>query len=119
MKTQSVKTQGSRINLRVDTELKHDAEDVFAKIGLNMSDGINVYLRRVVADQGIPFSLTVSRAQIIGDEAAEMEGDFRQAVTAAVARKQANGLPVARFDADANRPYLEYPDGRREYELEA
>ena len=25
------------------------------------------------------------------------------------------GLPVARYDAETKRAYLEYPDGRREY----
>ncbi|GHV73457.1 hypothetical protein AGMMS49940_07590 [Spirochaetia bacterium] len=117
MQIKGVKTQNSRINIRVDDELKRKAEDVFEKIGLNISDGINIYLRRVVADKGIPFPLTISRAQEIGEEAAEMEAAFGKAVWSAIAHKHAAGLPVARFDADTERPYLEYPDGRKDYEL--
>jgi addiction module RelB/DinJ family antitoxin len=119
MKTQSIRAQDARINIRVDRELKREAEDIFEKIGLNISDGINVYLRRVVADKGIPFPLTISRARQIGEDAAEIEASFGRAVKSAIIRKQASGLPVARFDADTKRPYLEYPDGRRKYELGA
>jgi len=32
-----------------------------------------------------------------------------------IAESQALGLPVARYDAEQRRPYLEYPDGRRDY----
>ncbi|GHU27435.1 hypothetical protein FACS1894172_02780 [Spirochaetia bacterium] len=115
------KIQDARINIHVDGELKRNAEDIFEKIGLNMSDGINIYLRRVVADKGIPFSLTlseVSRAVQIGEEAAEMEVAFKQAVKLAIAHTQARSLPIARFDVNTKRPYWEYPDGRKEYTLE-
>lgn len=29
--------------------------------------------------------------------------------------RKIKGLPVARYDDETNRAYLEYPDGRREY----
>ncbi len=29
--------------------------------------------------------------------------------------RRIKGLPVARYDIEAKRAYLEYPDGRREY----
>ena len=29
--------------------------------------------------------------------------------------RRIKGLPVARYDAENKRAYLEYPDGRREY----
>ena len=63
--------------------------------------------------------MAVSREARIGEEAAEMENAFGQAVKMAIAYKQEENLPVARFDVDAQRPYLEYGDGRREYTLEA
>ncbi len=40
---------------------------------------------------------------------------FRTAVEKAIRTNQANGHPIARYDALKRRPYLEYPDGRREY----
>ena len=29
--------------------------------------------------------------------------------------RKVKGLPVARYDSEAKKAYLEYPDGRREY----
>lgn len=28
-----------------------------------------------------------------------------------------NGVPVAKYDAKQKKPYLEYPDGRKEYDF--
>lgn len=40
---------------------------------------------------------------------------FQASIDAAIADKIAKGLPVARYDAQNDQSYLEYPDGRREY----
>ena len=29
--------------------------------------------------------------------------------------RKIKGLPIAGFDEESNKPYIEYPDGRREY----
>jgi addiction module RelB/DinJ family antitoxin len=118
MNTQSANAQQTRINIRVNGDLKREAEDIFGKIGLNLSDGINIYLRKVVADKGIPFPLTISRSQEIGAEAAAREDSFRHTVTERIGELQAKGVPIARYDVELQRPYLEYPDGRKEYTLE-
>jgi addiction module RelB/DinJ family antitoxin len=118
MSIQSTAAQGARINIRVNGDLKREAESIFEKIGLNLSDGINIFLRRVVADKGIPFPLTVTREQMIGEEAAAIEASFRQSVKGVIDEQRAIGLPVARYDAELKRPYFEFPDGRKEYKLE-
>ncbi len=46
----------------------------------------------------------------------EMTRRFRKAVELANEYKKARGEPIARFDWNTRRPYLEYPDGRREYD---
>ena len=61
MSSQTTVARNTRISIRVDGELKKEAEGIFAKIGLNLTDGINVYLHRVVADKGIPFQLVADR----------------------------------------------------------
>lgn len=45
----------------------------------------------------------------------EMTERFQKAVELAILKAKAMGLPVQRYDADRKRPYLEYPDGTREY----
>jgi len=45
----------------------------------------------------------------------EITGAFNAAIEQEVVRKQAKGLPVARYDAESGRAYLENMDGAREY----
>ena len=47
-----------------------------------------------------------------------MTASFAKAVSCAAAYKRANHLPVAKYDEKTDRAYLEYPDGRKEYQDE-
>ena len=47
----------TNLTIRIDEELKHEAEVLFNKIGLNMSSAINVFFRKAVGSQSIPFEL--------------------------------------------------------------
>lgn len=48
----------AQINLRVDDDLKLNAEKTLDIIGLNMSTAINLFLKTVVREKRIPFELT-------------------------------------------------------------
>lgn len=45
-----------------------------------------------------------------------MDEAFKYATEQAIVVAQMKGLPVAKWDDDLGKPYLLYPDGRREYE---
>jgi len=45
----------------------------------------------------------------------EITGAFNAAIEQEVARKRAKGLPVAKYDMESGRAYLEDMDGAREY----
>ena len=47
------------INLRVDEGLKKDAENIFSELGLGMTSAITIFLKAVVRNDGIPFSLEI------------------------------------------------------------
>ena len=47
----------ANINVRVDSELKTQAEALFADLGLNMSTAINMFLKTAVKQDGIPFEV--------------------------------------------------------------
>ena len=49
------------MNLRIDKNLKKDAEALFDTLGINMTTAINIFLRQSVRDQGIPFQITANR----------------------------------------------------------
>jgi DNA-damage-inducible protein J len=48
----------SSVNVRMDKEIKKDAEKLFAEIGINMSTAINIFVRQAVRQQKIPFEIS-------------------------------------------------------------
>jgi addiction module RelB/DinJ family antitoxin len=100
----------TRLSVRVDDVAKRNAEAVFNALGMNMSTGINIFLTQVARNRAIPFTLE------LGDDPLEIR--MREAVRTKIADAAAVGAPVALYDDVQKRPYLEYPDGRRVYELD-
>jgi len=47
----------TNINVRVDTELKHSAEELFSGLGLSMSSAVTMFLKSAVNNNGIPFEI--------------------------------------------------------------
>jgi len=108
----------ARLNIRVDADIKEQAETVFQKLGLTMSSGVNIFLSKVAAEQRVPFSLTLKREYVIGEDDYRFEQAAALLLSEEIAEYKAAGKPVARYDEKKRRPYLEYPDGRREYTIE-
>ena len=52
------------------------------------------------------------------DNTDELTVRFRNAVMLERVKKKLLGIPVARYDKEKCRAYLEYPDGRKVYEDE-
>jgi len=100
----------TRLSVRVDKTTKKQAEAVFTALGMNMSTGINIFLAQVARLRAIPFALELG-----GDS---IEGRMREAVNAKVSAVKSSGSPVALYDDAQKRPFLEYPDGRRVYDLD-
>lgn len=48
----------TRLNIRIDPDLKADAESVFSEMGLTLAAAVNVFLRQSVRDGGLPFRPT-------------------------------------------------------------
>ena len=47
----------ANLNIRVDKDVKLAAEDVAAALGMNLSTAVNIFLRKMVAVDGIPFDV--------------------------------------------------------------
>ena len=45
------------LTIRIDENIKQEAEKLFGRIGLNMSVAINVFFRQAIREQAIPFAL--------------------------------------------------------------
>ena len=105
-----------RVTIRVDKNLKESAECLFDRLGLNMSTALNVFLRKAVDEEGIPFVIGGKSSRIgAGYSVADISGAFEAATRNEVAKNQQKGYPIARYDSTDKRAYLEFPDGTREY----
>lgn len=47
----------TNLNIRIDKDIKEQAEVIFAELELNMTTAINMFLRATIRENGIPFSL--------------------------------------------------------------
>jgi addiction module RelB/DinJ family antitoxin len=105
-----------RVTIRVDKALKERADALFERLGLNMTTALNVFLRKAVDEEGIPFSVSAKSSPFgAGYSADDITNAFRAAVREDIADAKRNGHPIARYDAVEKRAFLEYADGTREY----
>lgn len=49
-----------KVTFRVDKGLKEQVECILTNLGLDMSTAINIFLRKVVAERGIPFQISIN-----------------------------------------------------------
>jgi len=50
----------TQVNIRLDDELKEKADNLFAELGLNMTTAVNIFIRQVVRQGGIPFDININ-----------------------------------------------------------
>lgn len=50
----------SSVSFRIDTNLKNQADTLFASLGLNMTAAFNMFLRQSVREGRIPFEVTIN-----------------------------------------------------------
>lgn len=51
------------IHVRVDEEVKAQAAETLASMGLSVSDAVRVFLKRVVVEKAMPFDVRVPNAE--------------------------------------------------------
>lgn len=51
----------TNLNIRTDKEIKEQAEAIFSELGLNMSTAVNIFLRKTIKENGIPFDLKLNK----------------------------------------------------------
>lgn len=54
--------RSSMLHVRVDDEIKAQANEALAAMGLSVSDAVRILLKRVVSDQAFPLELKVPNA---------------------------------------------------------
>lgn len=58
----------TNLNIRIDENLKKNAETLFSDLGLNMSSAITIFLKAAVDYRGIPFEIRKSNQAVSVDD---------------------------------------------------
>ena len=48
------------INIRTDSEVKAQAQDILAMLGLDLTTAVNLFLRQVICNQSVSFNVSVA-----------------------------------------------------------
>ncbi len=52
-------------NISIDTEVKAQAQVLFADLGMDLSTAVNIFLRQAIRENGIPFEITRERPNAV------------------------------------------------------
>lgn len=50
---------------RIEPEVKEQAEDILAALGIPVSNAINMFYKQIILQHGIPFELKLPRAEMV------------------------------------------------------
>ena len=51
----------TNISIRMDSDLKAQADALFAELGMNLSTAFNIFVRQSLREGGIPFTITLNQ----------------------------------------------------------
>ncbi|MBS0374946.1 MAG: type II toxin-antitoxin system RelB/DinJ family antitoxin [Proteobacteria bacterium] len=102
----------SVVRARIDSELKEQAVSVLSACGLELSDAIRLFLRQVVAREGIPFMIGGSQADPSAARLAELKRESQARDRRIAASQDVSGgeMFLIRPD-DARRAKVRWPRG--------
>ena len=47
----------TNLNIRIDKDIKDQAESIFNELGINMTTAVNIFMRAAIREHGMPFEL--------------------------------------------------------------
>ncbi len=102
-------------SVRVDDNIKEQAAEIAAKLGLTYNGIINVFLREFIRQQGFPFRVSLrneTKKDVFSMDAREVETLCKKAVRE---RSGVAQMPYTTIrDADTGKIYKQYRDGTKE-----
>ena len=97
------------MSIRLDSEVKEQAQQVFNSLGMDMTTAINIFLRQAIQYQGLPFDVRLDESRKLMEVLADLDQNRNMSqsfVGRAYYRKNSSnkGTPCERGTAD-NRGY--------------
>ncbi len=61
-------TKSANVNVRIQENLKQQAEQILETIGISRATAIDMFYRQIILNNGIPFSLTIPKSLPVQDD---------------------------------------------------
>ena len=61
------------ISIRLDSEVKEQAQQVFNNLGMDMTTAINIFLRQAIQYQGLPFDVRLDESRKLMEVLADLD----------------------------------------------
>ncbi len=58
-------TKTAQVNVRMESEIKTEAETIFAQLGITPSQAIKMFYRQVSLQQGLPFEVRIPNTETV------------------------------------------------------
>ena len=55
--------KSANINARIEPDVKKEAEDILASLGVSASSAINMFYKQIILRRGIPFDITLQKTK--------------------------------------------------------
>jgi len=88
----------TNLTIRIDEDIKRDAEILFNNIGLTMSSAINVFFRQALREQAIPFELKSYSEYYSGERMERIKHSIAQAERGEIITKSLTELEAMEND---------------------
>lgn len=79
----------TNINIRMDEELKRQFEAFCQEVGMSMTTAINIFAKKVVREQAIPFAISAQKDLFAGRKLTQAALD--DSITEAIAEQEESG----------------------------
>ncbi|MCD7768879.1 MAG: type II toxin-antitoxin system RelB/DinJ family antitoxin [Oscillospiraceae bacterium] len=90
--------KSANVSARVEPEIKQEAEEIIADLGLSVSEVINSLYKQIILHRGLPYSLTLPSTPRTVDEMSRTEFDAMMETGLAQAQKGQSMPAGAVFD---------------------
>ena len=92
----------TNITIRVDEDVKKEAETLFNQLGMSISGAINVFFRQAIREQAIPFPI---RAKTAEEKYNEYFNPYNMKILLESIEQAKNGQMVAKTLAELEAPH--------------
>lgn len=98
-------TKTANLYARIEPEIKEQAENILATLGIPASNAINMFYKQIILHNGIPFEIKIPDKKVVNISTITEE-QFNMELEKGYADIQAgNTIPVSKAFADIRKDY--------------